>query len=131
MHGYLIHTKPCTINGWFVHKRLPCPYSALISRPSNPRPQHRQYVLRLSNGHIKASTLNPQQPQRRRYVLRRSNGYFVDSSYGFDRFDTFDYKAGSGEVVAGFDQAIKGMYPGGRRRWVWVTGWRVLVISLI
>lgn len=52
------------------------------------------------------------------YVLRRSNGYFVDSSYGFDRFDTFDYKAGSGEVVAGFDQAIKGMYPGGRRRFV-------------
>jgi len=79
---------------------------------------------------MKASTLNPQQPQRRRYVLRRSNGYFVDSSYGFDRFDTFDYKAGSGEVVAGFDQAIKGMYPGGRRRWDWVRGWRVLVISL-
>ena len=52
------------------------------------------------------------------YVLRRANGYFVDATYGFDRFDTFDFKAGSGEVVPGFDQAIKGMYPGGRRRFV-------------
>ncbi|MGB1596634.1 MAG: hypothetical protein ACPIOQ_27995, partial [Promethearchaeia archaeon] len=28
------------------------------------------------------------------YVLRRANGYFVDASYGFDRFDTYDFKMG-------------------------------------
>lgn len=30
------------------------------------------------------------------YVLRRANGYFVDASYGFDRFDTYDFKMGKG-----------------------------------
>lgn len=32
------------------------------------------------------------------YVLRRANGYFVDASYGFDRFDTFDFKMGKDQV---------------------------------
>ena len=32
------------------------------------------------------------------YVLRRANGYFVDASYGFDRFDTYDFKMGKGKV---------------------------------
>lgn len=52
------------------------------------------------------------------YVLRRPNGYFVDASYGFDRLDLYTYTAGSGGVVAGFDAAVRGMAPGGRRRFV-------------
>ena len=38
------------------------------------------------------------------YVLRRANGYFVDASYGFDRFDTYDFKMGKGQVIPGFEQ---------------------------
>lgn len=53
-----------------------------------------------------------------KYVLRRSNGYFIDASYGFDRFDTFKFRAGSGEVVEGFERAVRGMKMGGRRRFV-------------
>jgi len=52
------------------------------------------------------------------YVLRRANGYFVDASYGFDRFDTYDFKMGKGKVIAGFEEALRGMRPGGRRRFV-------------
>lgn len=52
------------------------------------------------------------------YVLRRPNGYFVDASYGFDRMDLYTYTAGGGGVVAGFDDAVRGMAPGGRRRFV-------------
>lgn len=51
-------------------------------------------------------------------MLRRSNGYFIDASYGFDRFETFKFLAGSGEVVEGFERAVKGMKVGGRRRFV-------------
>ena len=32
--------------------------------------------------------------------------------------DTFDFKAGSGQVIPGFAQAVAGMRPGGRRRFV-------------
>jgi len=52
------------------------------------------------------------------YVLRRANGYFVDASYGFDRFETFDFKMGKGQVVQGFEKAVLGMKPAGRRRFV-------------
>uniref|UniRef100_A0A7S0G061 peptidylprolyl isomerase n=1 Tax=Rhodosorus marinus TaxID=101924 RepID=A0A7S0G061_9RHOD len=52
------------------------------------------------------------------YVIRRSNGYFVDASYGFDRFDTFSFTSGSGDVIKGFDIGTKGMKPGGRRRFL-------------
>lgn len=53
-----------------------------------------------------------------KYVLRRSNGYFIDASYGFDRFDTFSFRAGSGAVVQGFDLGVSGMREGGRRRFI-------------
>lgn len=53
-----------------------------------------------------------------KYVLRRSNGYFVDASYGFDRFDTYSFRAGSGTVVEGFERGVRGMREGGRRRFV-------------
>lgn len=53
-----------------------------------------------------------------KYVMRRSNGYFIDASYGFDRFETFSFRAGSGEVVPGFDIGLMGMQVGGRRRFV-------------
>jgi len=52
------------------------------------------------------------------YVLRRANGYFVDASYGFDRFDTLDFKMGKGQMVPGVEQALLGMHKGGRRRFV-------------
>ena len=41
------------------------------------------------------------------YVLRRANGYFVDASYGFDRFDTYDFKMGKGNVIPGFEQVSR------------------------
>lgn len=53
-----------------------------------------------------------------KYVMRRSNGYFIDASYGFDRFETYNFRAGSGQVVSGFDIAVHGMRVGGRRRFV-------------
>lgn len=53
-----------------------------------------------------------------KYVLRRSNGYFIDASYGFDRFETFTFSAGSGQVVSGFDIGVEGMRVGGRRRFI-------------
>lgn len=53
-----------------------------------------------------------------KYVMRRSNGYFIDASYGFDRFETFNFRAGSGQVVPGFDIALRGMHVGARRRFV-------------
>jgi hypothetical protein len=28
----------------------------------------------------------------------------VDASYGFDRFDTYDFKMGKGTVIRGFEQ---------------------------
>lgn len=53
-----------------------------------------------------------------KYVLRRSNGYFIDASYGFDRFDTFTFRVGSGQVVDGFEAGVRGMREGGRRRFI-------------
>lgn len=53
-----------------------------------------------------------------KYVMRRSNGYFIDASYGFDRFETYNFRAGSTQVVEGFDIALHGMRVGGRRRFI-------------
>lgn len=53
-----------------------------------------------------------------KYVLRRSNGYFIDASYGFDRFETYTFRAHSGDVIRGFDIALAGMREGGRKRFV-------------
>ncbi|KAI0561510.1 Peptidylprolyl isomerase [Gracilaria domingensis] len=53
-----------------------------------------------------------------KYVLRRSNGYFIDASYGFDRFETFTFRAGTGQVVQGFEAGLSGMKEGGRRRFI-------------
>lgn len=53
-----------------------------------------------------------------KYVLRRSNGYFIDASYGFDRFETFNFRAGSGQVIDGFEKGLSGMRVGSRRRFV-------------
>lgn len=53
-----------------------------------------------------------------KYVLRRSNGYFIDASYGFDRFETFQFRPGGGSVIRGFDIGVEGMHEGGRRRFV-------------
>lgn len=53
-----------------------------------------------------------------KYVMRRSNGYFIDASYGFDRFETFNFRAGSEQIVPGFDMGVRGMKVGGRRRFV-------------
>jgi FKBP-type peptidyl-prolyl cis-trans isomerase len=53
-----------------------------------------------------------------KFVMRRSNGYFIDSTYSFEKIDADDYRfvVGTGAVVAGFEKAIEGMKPGGRRR---------------
>jgi peptidylprolyl isomerase len=43
-----------------------------------------------------------------------SSGRQFDASW--DRGDTFKFKLGKGEVIAGWDQGVAGMRPGGRRR---------------
>jgi peptidylprolyl isomerase len=43
-----------------------------------------------------------------------SNGQQFDASW--DRGDTFKFKLGRGEVIAGWDQGVAGMRVGGRRR---------------
>lgn len=43
-----------------------------------------------------------------------STGRQFDASW--DRNDPFDFKLGSGEVIAGWDQGVAGMRVGGRRR---------------
>lgn len=53
-----------------------------------------------------------------KYVMRRSNGYFIDASYGFDRFETYSFRPGKGQVVQGFEIGVDGMFEGGRRRFV-------------
>lgn len=53
-----------------------------------------------------------------KYVMRRSNGYFIDASYGFDRFETYSFRTGNGQVVQGFEIGVDGMSEGGRRRFV-------------
>lgn len=43
-----------------------------------------------------------------------SNGRQFDASW--DRGDTFDFRLGAGQVIAGWDQGVAGMREGGRRR---------------
>jgi peptidylprolyl isomerase len=43
-----------------------------------------------------------------------STGKQFDASW--DRGDTFDFRLGGGEVIAGWDQGVAGMRVGGRRR---------------
>jgi peptidylprolyl isomerase len=43
-----------------------------------------------------------------------SNGQEFDASW--DRGDTFKFTLGKGQVIAGWDQGVAGMRPGGRRR---------------
>ena len=43
-----------------------------------------------------------------------SNGREFDASW--NRGDTFDFRLGGGEVIAGWDQGVAGMKVGGRRR---------------
>ena len=43
-----------------------------------------------------------------------SNGRQFDASW--DRGDTFDFRLGAGQVIAGWDQGVQGMKVGGQRR---------------
>ena len=43
-----------------------------------------------------------------------STGAQFDASW--DRGDTFDFRLGKGQVIAGWDQGVQGMRVGGRRR---------------
>ena len=43
-----------------------------------------------------------------------SNGKQFDASW--DRGETFDFRLGAGQVIAGWDQGVQGMKIGGRRR---------------
>jgi peptidylprolyl isomerase len=43
-----------------------------------------------------------------------SNGQQFDASW--DRGETFDFRLGAGQVIAGWDQGVQGMKVGGRRR---------------
>ena len=43
-----------------------------------------------------------------------STGKQFDASW--DRGDTFDFRLGAGQVIAGWDQGVQGMKVGGRRR---------------
>jgi peptidylprolyl isomerase len=43
-----------------------------------------------------------------------SSGEQFDASW--DRGDTFSFRLGTGQVIAGWDQGVKGMRVGGRRR---------------
>lgn len=43
-----------------------------------------------------------------------SNGRQFDASW--DRNDTFEFGLGAGQVIAGWDQGVRGMQVGGRRR---------------
>ena len=43
-----------------------------------------------------------------------SNGKQFDASW--DRGDTFDFRLGQGQVIQGWDQGVRGMKVGGRRR---------------
>jgi peptidylprolyl isomerase len=43
-----------------------------------------------------------------------STGAQFDASW--DRGDTFDFRLGAGQVIAGWDQGVAGMKIGGRRR---------------
>ena len=43
-----------------------------------------------------------------------SNGREFDASW--NRGDTFDFRLGAREVIEGWDQGVKGMHVGGRRR---------------
>ncbi len=48
------------------------------------------------------------------YVGKLTNGTKFDSSY--DRGQTFTFKIGAGQVIAGWDQGVPGMKVGGKRR---------------
>lgn len=43
-----------------------------------------------------------------------SNGEVFDASW--DRSETFEFRLGAGQVIAGWDQGVEGMQVGGRRR---------------
>jgi peptidylprolyl isomerase len=43
-----------------------------------------------------------------------SNGQQFDASW--DRGDTFEFRLGGGQVIAGWDKGVEGMQVGGRRR---------------
>ena len=43
-----------------------------------------------------------------------SEGFEFDASW--DRNDTFSFKLGAGQVIAGWDEGVQGMNVGGRRR---------------
>ena len=52
------------------------------------------------------------------WVLRKSDGYFVDGSPAHD-MDTFVYRVGDlARAIPGFDQGVRGMRQGGRRRFL-------------
>jgi FKBP-type peptidyl-prolyl cis-trans isomerase len=48
------------------------------------------------------------------YVGTLTNGTKFDSSY--DRGQTFSFRIGAGQVIAGWDQGVPGMKVGGKRR---------------
>ena len=48
------------------------------------------------------------------YVGTLTNGTKFDSSY--DRGQTYSFRIGAGQVIAGWDQGVPGMKVGGRRR---------------
>jgi FKBP-type peptidyl-prolyl cis-trans isomerase len=48
------------------------------------------------------------------YVGTLTNGTKFDSSY--DRGQTFPFRVGAGQVIAGWDQGVPGMRVGGKRR---------------
>ena len=48
------------------------------------------------------------------YVGTLTNGTKFDSSY--DRGQTFSFRVGTGQVIAGWDQGVPGMKVGGKRR---------------
>eukprot|EP00190_Bangiopsis_sp_CCMP1999_P000006 CAMPEP_0198726716 /NCGR_PEP_ID=MMETSP1475-20131203/3680_1 /TAXON_ID= ORGANISM="Unidentified sp., Strain CCMP1999" /NCGR_SAMPLE_ID=MMETSP1475 /ASSEMBLY_ACC=CAM_ASM_001111 /LENGTH=202 /DNA_ID=CAMNT_0044488671 /DNA_START=140 /DNA_END=748 /DNA_ORIENTATION=- len=103
-------------------KSLDLPATRGLDEPNDPKlPPYKNIGPGVAAQEVNIGQGEEVQDGRRvsvKYVIRRSNGYFVDASYGFDRFDTFNFRAGSGDVVTGFDVGVKGMREGGRRRFI-------------